>query len=111
MESKAGSILLMISGIITLLIALGLIIFSILVFAGVVKGEGNATFGGVFLLVIGVIILIFAFLKFWASGLMKNPVTTSKGGVVALVVGILNGGDLLSIIGGILGIVQGGKHQ
>ena len=109
MESKTGSILLMISGILTLLVSLGLIIFSILVFAGVAEGEGNTTLGGAFLLVIGVVVLIFALLKFWASGLMKDPVTTSKGGIVALIIGILNGGDLISIIGGILGIVQGGK--
>lgn len=109
MESKTGSILLMISGILTLLVALGVIVLSILVFAGVVEGEGNVALGGAFLLVIGIVILIFSLLKFWASGLMKDPVTTSKGGVVALIVGILNGGDLLSIIGGVLGIVQGGK--
>jgi hypothetical protein len=110
MESKTGSILLMISGILTLLISVGLIIFSILVFAGVVEGGGiGGSFGGIFLFVIGMVILIFAPLKFWASRLMKNPATTSKGGVVALIIGILDGGDLLSIIGGILGIVQGGK--
>ena len=110
MESKVGSVLLMISAIITLLISIGIVVLSILVFSGVIGGERSVALRGTLLLVIGVILLIFALLKFWASGLMKNPATTSKGGIVALIVGIINGGDLLSVIGGILGIVQGGKH-
>ena len=105
-----GVVLLMISGILTLLVALGLIVFSVLVFTGIAKGEGNMVFGGTVLLIIGIIVLIVAFLKFWASKLMKNPITTSKGGVIALIVGIIGGGDLLAIIGGILGLVQGGKN-
>jgi len=109
MESKAGSVLLMISAILTLLISLGFIVFSILVFAGVMDGGGNTTLAGSIFLVFGIVILIFSLLKFWASGLMKNPATTSKGGVVALIIGVINGGDLLSIIGGILGIFHGGK--
>lgn len=110
-ESKAGHILLLISGIITLLISIGLIIFSILVFAGVVEGEGSVALGGTILLVFGIVALILAILKFWASRLMKVPETTHKGGVIALIVGFLTGGDLLSIVGGILGIVHGGKNN
>ena len=109
MESKAGSVLLMISGIITILLALGLIIFSILILTGVINGEGSAAFGGGILLALGIFILILSFFKFWASGLMKNPETTKKGGIIALVVGIISSMDLLSIIGGILGIVQSEK--
>ncbi|RMD67241.1 hypothetical protein D6817_02085, partial [Candidatus Pacearchaeota archaeon] len=97
--------------IITLLVGLGIILFSILIFTGVVSGKGNVTSAGSFILIIGIIISLFSLLKFWASGLMKDPLTTSKGGVVALIAGILNGGDLLSIVGGILGIVQGSKEQ
>jgi type IV secretory pathway ATPase VirB11/archaellum biosynthesis ATPase len=37
------------------------------------------------------------------------PATTKKGGIIALVVGILTGGDLLAIIGGVFGIIQGGQ--
>ncbi len=42
---------------------------------------------------------------------MKVPETTRKGGVIALIVGFLTGGDLLSIVGGILGMVSGGKNH
>jgi phosphotransferase system glucose/maltose/N-acetylglucosamine-specific IIC component len=107
MKSKAGSILLMISGILTLLFSLLLIVFSILIFTGVVKGEGSVGLGGALVLVIAVVLLVLSLLKFWASGLMKDEMTTVKGGIIALIVGILTGGDLLAIIGGILGIVQG----
>jgi len=99
----------MISGILTLLAALFVIVLSILVFVGVIEGEGNISLGGAFLLITGFIVLIFSFLKFWASKLMKDPVTTLKGGVVALIVGVFGSWDLLSIIGGILGIVDSKK--
>ena len=103
--------MLLISGIITILISVGLIIFSILVFTGVIQGDGNSTVGGVLLLVMGIVALIFALLKFWASRLMKVPETTHKGGIIALVIGFLGGGDLISIVGGILGMVNGGNNS
>ena len=106
-ESRAGHVLLLISGIITLLISIGLIVFSIIVFTGVVEGEGSVALGGTLILIFGIVALILALLKFWASRLMKVPETTHKGGVIALIVGFLTGGDLLSIIGGVLGMVYG----
>ena len=110
MESKAGSILLLISGIITSLVVL--LVFGLAIAIPFLPNEEgtNPLFASLILGVIGVVLLVLAILKFWASKLMKDPLTTSKGGIVALVVGVINGGDLLAIIGGILGIVQGGKQ-
>jgi hypothetical protein len=107
-ESKAGSILLLISGILTILVAIGSLVFSILFIS--ISPDVSADFITIGLFLIGfVFFLASGILKFWASKLMKKPETTYKGGIVALIVGILNGGDLLSIIGGVLGIIQGEK--
>jgi len=114
MESKVGSILLLISGILTILISLIPLIFIVLLIVspGSVSSPGDQSpmVGAFILLAIFIVLLIFGILKLWAFKLMKSSETTSKGGVVALIVGILNGGDLISIVGGILGIVQGGKQ-
>lgn len=105
MESKAGSILLLISGILTILISLIVLVLFLFI------RPSSDLFGfslGIFIFFF-ILILIIGGLKLWASKLMKNPETTTKGGIIALIVGILSAGDLLAIIGGILGIVQGGK--
>jgi hypothetical protein len=41
--------------------------------------------------------------------MMLDPKKTFSGGLIALIVGILSGVDLLAIIGGIIGMVQGSK--
>ena len=110
MESKIGSILLLISAILTFIVAGILLIIGVAIpFLPAENMQGNPIFGMIIFLVIAILFFIVAFLKLWASRLMKVPETTSKGGIVAIVVGILNGGDLLAIIGGIIGIVQAGK--
>ena len=108
MESKAGSILLLISGILTFLVALGVLIFAIALPFLPNTQTDNPWLGFAVLLVIAIFLGIIGFIKLHASKLMKDPLTTNKGGIWALVVGILTS-DLLSIIGGIIGLVQGGK--
>ncbi len=107
--SKAGSILLLIAAIISFFLAV------IIAFVGLVilfLGLSNQTgipnwVVGLIVLVVAIIISVIGFLKLWASNLMKNPSTTRKGGIIALVLGVLTGPDLLALIGGILGIVEG----
>ncbi len=108
MESKVGSIFLLISAIVTLIISLvflGLAIWGLFM----KNAGGNTTIGVVIFSIVFILLLVSSIIKFWASGLMKDTVTTEKGGIVALIIGLLNGGDLLAIVGGILGISQGGK--
>ncbi|MDO8459568.1 MAG: hypothetical protein Q7S74_00515 [Nanoarchaeota archaeon] len=107
MESKVGSVLLLISGIITVLISL--VFLGLAIWAPFMKNAtGDTTLGIIIFSAIFILLLVCSIIKFWASGLMKDPVTTEKGGIVALIVGILNS-DPLSIIGGILGVFQGSK--
>ncbi len=106
-SSKVGSVLLLISGSITLIIAAVLLIMAIAV--PFLDGtEGDPVVGVVLFSIFFIFALVSGLIKLWASRLMKNPQTTNKGGIVALIIGILNS-DGLSIIGGILGIAQGGK--
>jgi hypothetical protein len=105
MESKGGSILLLISGILT---AIGAFIVLILGVFGLFSNQ-DVVLGAIFLLFMAIILGIVSGLKFWASSLMKSPMTVKKGGVIALVVGIFTGFDLLAVIGGILGIVAAEK--
>jgi FlaA1/EpsC-like NDP-sugar epimerase len=104
MESKAGSILLLISGILTIIAGLVAFVFFLI---AAPSGGGNAL--SWILILFLVVAIVIGALKIWTASLMKNPETTKKGGIIALILGILTGGDLLAIIGGILGIVQGSK--
>ena len=112
MESKAGSILLLISGILTLIAALLILIigFVFAFFSSNTEGaRGDSTIAAVFLLILFVVMVALGILKLYAYSMMKDPKKTVKGGIIALVTGILSFGDLLAIIGGILGIVQGSE--
>jgi len=113
MHSKPGSILLLISAIINFILALGVLILTVyLATSDVSLGEENGTIvGTILLIVIFIVLIVFGILKLWAHNLMKDPSTTYKGGIVALIVGFLNGGDLLAIIGGILGITAGNNKE
>ena len=114
MESKVGSILLLISGILTFILAFILLLLAILVgfFSASLPGEveGNPMVAFVVLIVIFAVAVIIGILKLVASKMMKDPDRTTNGGILALVVGII-GTDILAIIGGILGIVQGSEKQ
>ncbi len=113
MESKAGPILLLISSIITFFFAAFALLVLILMIFSPSSIENFPTKGNLPTIItiiyffIFVFILVLGMFKLWASKLMKNPKTTTKGGIIALVCGILSLGDILAIVGGILGIAQG----
>ncbi len=74
-----------------------------------IKGpELSSTAAGIIFLIAGILMFCLSLLEFYASKLMKNSETTTKGGIIGLICGILNS-DILAIIGGILGISKGGK--
>ena len=52
--------------------------------------------------------LIGGILKIYASRLMLNKKTAVKGGIIAIIFGVIIS-DILSLIGGIIAIVQGNK--
>jgi len=111
-KSKAGSVLLLISGILTLAVALVILLIAFFVlFFGAEVGEvnGEPIFGFAVLIVLFVVSLLIGLLKLYSAGMMKNPKRTVNGGILALVLGIVSFGDWLAIIGGIIGIVQGNE--
>jgi cytochrome c biogenesis protein CcdA len=111
MESKAGSILALIGGILQFLSAAILLIIGIMaaVSAGNQLGGVGVAFGAVYI-VLGVVWIVIGILAIKAYSWMKVPETTKKGGITALICGII-GGNILTLIGGILGIVDAGKNQ
>ena len=111
-ESKIGSILALIGGILTLVGALAILVIGILVgvYGSSIDGaNGDATAAVVIVIFLFIALVVLGVLKIYASRMMTVPHRTMNGGILALVTGILSGGDLLAIIGGILGIVEGGK--
>ncbi|MDO8459567.1 MAG: hypothetical protein Q7S74_00510 [Nanoarchaeota archaeon] len=113
MESRAGSILLLISAILTFLASLIAIIFIVvlLVSPDTIKSSQNLspTTSIIIISIAFIIFLILGFLELHASKLMKDSMTTKKGGIMGLILGILTF-NLLAIIGGIAGIIQSGKN-
>ena len=113
MESKAGCILLLITAILTFLMSLIALLFIILLIISPDSVNSSQDLSpGVSILIISIgflVFLILGFLQLYASRLMKNPATTKKGGIIGLIIGILML-NILAIIGGILGISQGGKN-
>lgn len=104
-QSKAGSILLLISGILTLVGALILLIIGLFL----VPFGTEARIGAAIILIFFVVLVVAGILKIYSSQMMKDPRRTTNGGILALIVGVLSGIDILAIVGGILGIVEGGK--
>jgi len=111
-KSEAGSILALIEAIITFVVAaiiliVGVIFLTIPAATAEIQKEGlTVGFIFAFFLIAASIVFVIGYFKLYASKLMKSPKTTLKGGIIALVLGIVSGG-LLCIIGGILGIVEG----
>ncbi len=113
MVSKAGSILTLIGGILTLVFAI-VILFVGLVVLGLDSvsdkiGRGvPLDFLTLILFSVFVFLLIGGILKIYASRLMLNKKTALKGGIIAIIFGVIIS-DILSLIGGIIAIVQGNK--
>ncbi|MEK6818875.1 MAG: hypothetical protein AABY10_02985 [Nanoarchaeota archaeon] len=106
MQSKTGSILLLISGILNLIGTLFFLIFFFFFFA-VTDGSQTAIFIALFIIFL-VFYLASGLLKLYSARLMKSSKRTKNGGILGLVLGILTF-DVLAIIGGILGIIDSGK--
>ncbi len=103
-SSKAGYVLLLISGILTLIVAVLVLVGSL--FLNWTTVENWPAGVGIILFVL---IVILGVVKLYAGWMMLDPKKTFSGGLIALIVGILSGVDLLAIIGGIIGMVQGSK--
>ena len=59
--------------------------------------------------VLGIIHIVFSALVLMGGIWMKKPETCKKGGLFALIFGVLGGFNILAVIGGILGLVAAGK--
>ena len=75
------------------------------------KGVLMPVLTGSIFLILAIIVLGIGFLKLYASKLMKDPKKTITGGLIALIVGVLTGPDVLCVIGGIFVIVDGEKKK
>jgi len=104
MKSIAGFVLALIGGIGSILGSILMLSSGALV-ASVIPGALGALG-----YVPSIIAIITGGLAIWASILMKKDDNTKvkKGGIIALIVGII-GFNLLTLIGGILGMVQANK--
>ncbi len=110
-KSEAGFILALIGGI------LGIISGIILAAGGgfmvtMYEAMGiSAITGAVTALwiVLGILYIIFSVLMIFGGLWMRDKRTCKKGGLFALIFGILGGVNILAIIGGILGLVAAGK--
>ncbi len=111
MESRAGSILTLIGGILTLIGAAIVLIITIVILSlsslSDKIGDAEMTLSTLAIILSGVflVLLIGGILKIHASNLMKNKKTTLKGGIIAIVTGVIIS-DILSLIGGIIAVVQ-----
>ena len=113
MKSEVGSIFTLIGGILTLigavvLVFIGIIILSLSSLGDKIGGELPTYVVGWVLIAVFVLLVVAGILKLYASKLMKDKKTTLKGGILALILGIVVS-DLFSLIGGIVGIVQGSR--
>ena len=105
-SSKPGYILALIGGILGVFMSLVFLTIFIIAFS-LAEIPGAS---------IWVIILIFVYLAatggltIWGGTLMRDPKTTEKGGIIALIFSVIGSGNILGIVGGILGIVEGGKE-
>jgi len=114
MRSKVGSILLLIGGIITLLIivSFSLTFFRTMYLESVNEGPFPVSVWPIstqFYIPVLVVLVLGMVLKFWASKLMKDPMKTKKGGIVAIIASAITGFELLSLIGGIVALIDSGK--
>lgn len=105
-ESKPGFILGLIGGIIGILVGILMMTLGGAFFAFL--EEMTALVGGLYM-GLGIWYLITGALVIWFSTWMKDPKKCRLGGIWTLVFSVIGSGGILGLVGGILGIVQGGK--
>ena len=113
MESSAGSVLTLIGGIITLILGAAVMILVIILggLIGLSDKIGTKIPSGVMLGIFVfafVLLLAGGILKIYASRLMLNKKTVFKGGIMAIILGVIVS-DIFSLIGGIVAVVQAGR--
>lgn len=107
-ESKAGYVLSLIGGILGIVFSLGYLVLFLVVLNNSSEMPDFSVPLLVILLVYGI---VSAVLTIWGGTLMKEPRTTKKGGIIALVFSVIGMGTILGFIGGIIGIVEGSKNK
>ena len=114
-ESKAGRVLTLIGGILTLILSgiFLLLSFALFSFGSLADKIGNseaspAVIGTIFLCLF-VLLLAGGMLKLYASNLMKDKKTTVKGGIIAVVTGAIISDFFITLIGGVVAIIEGSR--
>ena len=112
-DSGVGYVLTLIGGIVTLVFSVVLLLASVVLFSG---GSVLEEFLGAFTIPVTILGFVFLFvfivsvligvLKISAARMMRSPRKTLRGGIFALILGVITS-DPFSLIGGIFGIVQG----
>ena len=107
-KSTAGFVLGLIGGILGILAGIGIAIgggalAALNPLAGYLGATASLAFG-IWYISSGILVIIFSL---W----MKNPKKCRMGGILTLIFSVVGSGGLLGLIGGILGIVAGGKKK
>ncbi len=116
MESKVGFILALIGGILNLLggifwimvVLAGKSFFGMDVLKTALESSGSSWFLGVWI-VVAVSYIISGIVSIIAAVMINNPRQVKTGGILALIFGIIGGTNILTIIGGVLGLIAAGK--
>ncbi len=113
MKSKTGFILALIGGILSFL--MGIFWVSIVLvgksFWGMDVLKAASTQSSWFLgvwIIVAVCYIVSGIVSVIAAFMMKNPKKVKTGGILALIFGLL-GGNILTIVGGIMGLVASGR--
>ncbi len=114
MGSKAGSTLVLIGGILTIIIAIVISLASIFLFnlSGLqdkIGREVSINFIGTVFIFVSIFLLFGGILKIYASRLMLDKKRAFKGSIIAVILGVIIS-DLFCLIGGIIGLIQGNKR-
>ncbi len=119
MESKTGSLLAKISGIMSIVLAgivllVGIIVLIVGLASAPVEGTTQQPLWiGIIIMLASIIVLIVGLFFLKASGMMKIPEKTKGGAILSLVLGILTAGNvigILGIIGGAIGLSDSKKQ-
>ena len=116
MASKAGYILALIGGILTLIGSVIFLVYGIISYTALralTMGFGKVSvmplvggIGGMIWFIVAGILAIIAAKKMNQD----DPTIVKKGGIMAIIVGVLSGG-LLTLIGGIIGVIQASESN
>jgi len=110
-NAKLGSIFVLIGGILSIVGGIFMAcFFGFISMMGFISSDEDAIGVGVMMLVFAIIMffvmIVAGVIKIVASQKMKNPKNLKKWSIIALILGIVGGTDIVTIIGAVLGLTE-----